>query len=390
MSSMTPSTFRVMFVINNLGRAGAQVQLINIASGLAQRGWDVTVVSLATEIDCLHRMTLEDYGVTALSLHFPDEPRWRKVFRARKLSGVIKHYRPHVLVGFTSYGIMATRLTGRLSSVPVVISSIRGQLSTRSLTVQNLIYGLTDRLCDAMVTMSTSLAGELQRARAAAASHTHVIPNCVDAKKFNTDVCRPEFRRELGIDDDHFLWLAAGRLVEQKDYPNLLHAFSILSENWPNAKLVIAGEGEQRDEITTLIRQLHLRDRVQLLGLRADMPELYSACDAFVLSSAWEGVANAVLEAMASKRPVVTTTAGGMVEVVRDGLDGFVVPIQDYLALGKAMGRIMSLPDSALAGMGDSAYNLVLKELSPSRIVDLWDDLFKNMLNKKGILPSQV
>ena len=118
------------------------------------------------------------------------------------------------------------------------------------------------------------------------------------------------------------------------------------------------------------------------------MPELYSACDAFVLSSAWEGIANAVLEAMASMRPVVTTTAGGMAEVVHDGEHGFVVPIQDHLALQKAMHRMMSLPRPTKTAMGKCAYTLVREELSPDRIAARWNDLFKHLLKRKGFFPS--
>ena len=333
-----------------------------------------------------------------LSLHFPLGKRWSSVICSKRIFPIIRRYKPHVIVGFLHQGIMTARIVGRLTGVPVVISSIRNQRSISHNTRQDLVanvlpdllFRLTDRLTDAVTTMSKRLACEFSSRGVTAASHTYVIPNCVDVRKFDTQACRAESRRELGIEDQHFFWLAAASLGRQKDYPNLLHAFSILLKRWPDARLAIAGEGDERSAITTLIQQLQLGDRVQLLGLRTDMPRIYPACDAFVLSSAWEGVANVVLEAMASKRPVVTTTAGGMSEIVDDGVRGFVVPIQDHLALENAMDKMMSLSESARRIMGESGYNWICEELSRDRIVGMWEDLFNRMLNKKGVFPTSA
>ena len=381
---MTSSTPRVMFAITGLGRGGAQSQIVNIATGLVQRGWCVTVVSCWADIDGSYHAELEDHGVTVLSLDFPSTRRWSSVICSKRIFPFIRRYRPHVLVGFLYTGIMSTRITGRLAGVPVVISSIRNERSVRHNRRQDLLFRLTDRFVDAVTTMSHLLAREFLRRGVAAASHTHVIPNGIDLRKFDADICRAELRRLLGVEDGQFLWLAAGGLREQKDYPNLLQAFSILSESWPDARLAIAGEGRLRKEVTGLVEQLNLSGRVQLLGLRTDMPRIYPACDAFVLSSAWEGVANVVLEAMACSRPVVTTTAGGISEFVRDGVHGYVVPVRDHVALKKAMDRMMILPDSSRKTMGDSCSRRIREELSRDRIVDMWEDLFKRMLNKKG------
>ena len=162
---------------------------------------------------------------------------------------------------------------------------------------------VTDGLTDAVTVLSRHLATELAHRRVAASSHVHVIPNSVDVDRFGAEVNRDQIREEMGVAEDQFLWLAVGRLDEAKDYPNLLCAFADLSHRRPDARLIVAGEGPLKSELASTILRLGIERRVHLLGLRLDMPALYAASDALVLSSAWEGMPNVVLEAMASRDP---------------------------------------------------------------------------------------
>ena len=135
---------------------------------------------------------------------------------------------------------------------------------------------------------------------------------------------RRELRQSLGIADSEFLWLAAGRFEEPKDYPNLIAALSRLvracrTHAWRLPGMVRSNcrcaNGERRPA----------RFVVRFLGFRDDVPALMAAADATVLASAWEGLPNVVIESLAVGTPIVCTDVGGIREVVDDGSSGLIV-----------------------------------------------------------------
>ena len=237
---------------------------------------------------------------------------------------------------------------------------------------------------DAVTIMSNHLASQLADRRIASRSHTFVIPNAVDVERFDTGICRSRIPQDLGVTDTQFLWLAAGRLTPAKDYPNLIRAFSVLAQRRADTQLAIAGEGPLRDDLSRQINDLGLSDHVRLLGLRDDMPDLYRASDALVLSSAWEGMPNVVLEAMASATPIVATAVGAVPELVTDGESGFVVPPGDHIALADAMERMMDLSNEDRQALGEAGYDKVRSEFSLDRVIDKWEDLFNRLLESKA------
>ena len=307
-------TRRVTFVISGLERGGAERQLVGIANALTGRGWNVTVVSYLPFSKTSLRWELNHSDVKVISLNSSAGiGRYAGLVR---VASVIRRIRPDILVGFMFHGMMTARIVGRLTRVPVIVSSVRNE---RDGLARERMMAATDRLSDAVTIMSSHLASKLTETGVARRSHTFVIPNAVDIGRFDTGVCRARTRAELGVAEDRFMWLAAGRLTPAKDYPNLIRAVSELAQRWGDVEVVIAGEGSLQDELTHQIRDLGLSDRVRLLGLRDDMPDLYRASDALVLSSAWEGMPNVVLEAMACQRPVVATAVGAVAELVMDG-----------------------------------------------------------------------
>ncbi len=373
-----PMRAHVMFVISGLEIGGAERQLVVTANALAERGWKVSVVSYLPFSATSLRWELNDSKVNTITLNSPSGiGKYGVVIKAVR---TIRRSRPDILVGFMFHGIMTARIVGRLTRVPAVVSAIHSELDTPK---RERILALTDRMTDAVTIMSDHLASRLADRRIAAPSHTFVIPNTVDFDRFRADSCRTRTRENLGVTDDQFLWLAAGRLAPEKDYPGLIRAFSILPRQHP-AHLIIAGEGLLRDDLTRQIDDLGLSDRVQLLGLRGDMPDLYRASDALVLSSEWEGMPNVVLEAMASSIPVVSTAVGAVPELVTNGESGFIVPTGDRISLADAMERMMDLPVETRRSFGEVGYNRARAEFSLDPVIDRWEDLFNRLLESKA------
>ncbi len=135
-----------------------------------------------------------------------------------------------------------------------------------------------------------------------------------------------------------------------------------------------------------LAKDLHVSARTKFLGIRRDIPELMNAADAYVMSSAWEGMPMVLLEAHASGLPVVATDVGGNREVVIDGVTGFLVPPKDPEALAQAMLRLIELPEEKRQRMREAARQHILANFSLDRVVDQWEALYRELSAKKGIV----
>jgi glycosyltransferase involved in cell wall biosynthesis len=225
--------------------------------------------------------------------------------------------------------------------------------------------------------------GNAEAVRAALLRHlaprqprVEVIPNGFDVRPSAAGRSREETRAALGVGEGETLLLAVGRLATQKDYPTLLDAFARLSGR-PGLRLAIAGDGPERPRLEQALRERPLT--VSLLGTRHDVPDLLRAADVFVLSSCIEGFPNAVGEALLAGRPVVATAAGGVPELVRDGVDGRVVPVGDAGALAAAVAALLDEP-AAAARMAASGARRVREEFSVEAMVRRTEALYRELL----------
>lgn len=166
----------------------------------------------------------------------------------------------------------------------------------------------------------------------------------------------------------------------------MLRAFRKVQHVRPASRLFIVGQGSLRAETEELAKELGLAEAVRFLGVRNDIPQLMNAADAYVMSSAWEGMPMVLLEAAAVGLPVVATDVGGNREIVRDGYTGLLVPPRDHESLARAMVHLMSLPDAARRAMGQAARAYVEAHYGLERVVDQWEKLYRNCLRCKGIV----
>ncbi len=125
-----------------------------------------------------------------------------------------------------------------------------------------------------------------------------------------------------------------------------------------------------------------LQDDIIFAGERADIPAVLSSIDIFAMSSEQEGLPNALLEAMSAAKPSVVTTAGGMKEVVQDGVTGFIVPVGDSAALARAMKKLI-IDKELSRSMGKAAREYIEKNFSIQATVRVWENLYRGLVQKK-------
>jgi glycosyltransferase involved in cell wall biosynthesis len=162
------------------------------------------------------------------------------------------------------------------------------------------------------------------------------------------------FREAVPVDPASQTLLCIGRLCAQKGQVLLVAAFASVLREHPGARLVLAGDGEMRPEVESAIRRSGLEHAIEITGWidEARVRERLRACRAMVLASFAEGLPVVLMEALAMRRPVISTFVAGIPELVRPGENGWLVPASDADALAEAMGRALRLPGAALAEMG--------------------------------------
>jgi glycosyltransferase involved in cell wall biosynthesis len=207
-----------------------------------------------------------------------------------------------------------------------------------------------------------------------------LMENAIDTREYVRRLSISEAKRSLGVRPERFLIGAVGRLSEEKNFTGLVEATNQLLRMGFDLALVIAGEGEQRLILQDLIRELGLEDRIQLLGYRSDMLEVYQAIDAFALSSLREGLPNVLLEAMALGVPVVATRIAGVPRLISDGESGVLVEPGDIDSLAQALAQLARDPDlrNRLGRAGrevvETRFDFVLRM---RRMADLYDSLLR-------------
>ena len=182
------------------------------------------------------------------------------------------------------------------------------------------------------------------------------------------------------------LWLPHGSpvvgnvaaLVPHKGQRHLIEAAAIVVTRVPDARFVIAGEGELRPALERQIKDHHLEKHVFLAGFRPDILSVHKGFDIFVMSSVTEGLGTSLLDAMACGKPIVATTAGGMPEVVADGATGLLVPPRDHQSMAEAIVKLLTNPELR-ARMGGAGLARVRAKFSAERMVQDTLDVYRRV-----------
>lgn len=236
-----------------------------------------------------------------------------------------------------------------------------------------LIFKLVDRLLAPATTqavaVSRGVADFCIRDRFIAAGRVTVIPNAIDSDwaECVNEPAVAELKKKFSIEEGDFVVGTVTRLYSPKGLPLLLEAISLLLEKDRPIKVVIVGDGEERDKIEKWIHEEGLAGSVFLTGYQNEVRPYLALMDAFAFPSKSEGFGTALLEAMAVGKPVIATDVDGMRELVRDGENGLLVPPADAVALARAI-EYLRLDPAAARRIGQQALEDSQSYLMPAHI----------------------
>ena len=212
------------------------------------------------------------------------------------------------------------------------------------------------------------------------------IYNGVDVERFNISLSPSEertLRHEIGVTESTPIVSCVARLYPVKGHKYLIDAISTVVDRMPAVHFLFIGDGPLRDSLEVQINEAGLSEVVHLLGARSDVPQLLAISELHVLASLWEGLPNALLEAMAARLPVVSTDVGGCSEVVVNGKTGILVPPSNAASLANAI--LTLLEDNALAKqLGNAGQLRVREHFSWSQNLEGYVKLYSGLLAEPG------
>ena len=232
---------------------------------------------------------------------------------------------------------------------------------------------LVDRVvCVSAAAAATFLSNGLDRAK------LMIIRNGMPHRSPGRD--RGSLRRDLGLREDQAVILTTARFTPQKDHLTLIEAASAILARHPDTFFLLAGEGPLLDQCVALAAERGVSHAVRFLGQRDDVPDLLGAADLFVLSSRFEGLPLAIIEAMDAGLPVVSTMVGGTDEVVIDGVTGRLVPPGDVAALATAVAATVG-DRQAAAAMGAAGQARFQAFFTAKRMAEETASLYGSLAN---------
>jgi len=206
-----------------------------------------------------------------------------------------------------------------------------------------------------------------------------LIYNGIDTHKFENKKDLKSLRKELNLSEEELILGNVGNLREVKDHHTLILSFHKVITLFPQAKLLIVGEGELKSSLVKLCAELGLENRVLFLGHREDVNLLLGLMDLFILSSHSEGCSISLLEAMASGKPVIATRVGGNPELILDGKTGFLVPPAEPEKLAEKTIFLLKNEDLRVK-MGDEGRRRVKVKFSLETMVKNYEELYSKVL----------
>lgn len=350
------------------GHGGASRQVIMLANNLVSRGYSVTMVALHyfnpsffkidTRINIINLTNLESNAKCPIFTRY-------KAYRK-----VLSNMHPDMTIHYNFQSVYFTVLSGVREHGKIIFAE-RGDPSNKSdyTILLRIIRSFVNPMIDGFVFQTR---GAQKFFKKKIQNKSIVIPNSVAIKD---GVYSKVTKREKTI-------VCVGRLHQQKNQILLIDAFAKIASKYPDYLLEFYGDGELREHLQCRIDTLGLTKKIILKGSVKNVFEYVRKSSLFVLSSDYEGMPNALMEAMALGVPCISTdcSPGGARDLIKDGVNGWITPIKDVKSLAEKMDYVLSNP--LIAEQAATEAMKITKTHTDMRTFNMWDEFIKSIIKK--------
>ncbi|MBP1919011.1 glycosyltransferase [Youngiibacter multivorans] len=315
--------YKILHILPSFGIGGAEKLVLNLLSKYDKDQFEIEVVCLHSRMNTIYESELDRIGAKVIYLDKKSGLNIGTIFNLNTLFRKIKPDVIHTHLYTTKYALIPAFLNRIKVRVHTVHSIAEKELNRRDIIIQKLAYrsfGFIPIAISDIVKKSIKTVYKFEAAP--------VIYNGVEVSKYyHVD----------NTDNDIIRLINVGRFSKVKNHKLLIDAIRLVAVTHKNIKLTLVGDGEERKSIEDLVDRYDLKEIVCFLGVREDIPKLLADSDIFIMSSNWEGLSLAIIEAMASGLPIISTDVGGMSEIVHNDKNGLLVESQDEQGLADAI-----------------------------------------------------
>lgn len=386
MATNVPKKIKIARIITRMDLGGAQHVVLDLSRGLNPTLFEQIVItgdggSLLPELQEIP--SIRHFVVRALDRRIGIGGLWSDLKAVRSICDLLRQERPDIVHTHTPKAGIVGRWAARLARVPKIVHTYHGfGFSAQHPRWQRTLYTGLER-CTARITDHFVVVSERNRLQAEeygilARDRCEVIRSGIDFTRFQgIRVDKPQKKMELGISPSDKVVGVVASLTPAKGLHYFLDSARKIRCEMPNVLFVMVGDGALRPQLKEQIRRLRLEDAVRMLGWRQDIPELLPVFDVFLLTSLWEGLPRAIVEALLSGIPVVASNVDGIAEVVQDGKNGYLARPGDIETLARCVIRLLR-DDSLRQRLSEFAKTSV-SAFSVQKMLKDYTKLYENM-----------
>lgn len=363
---------RIFHIIQSLNNGGCENMLLRTLPFL--REFDHTIITLKELGELAPKFAANDIPVRTVHCNnLFDIPG---IIRLQKL---VREEAPDIIITYLFHADMLGRLFLQKKTSAPIIPFLRTTYNHPRYFIARLLSRLTRSLVRHYIANSEAVKRFYVEHLGVSNNVIDVLPNGIDIQTFIPSSKNVPLGASLGIIPNDIVLISVANLHPNKGHRYLLEAFEESYQKNTNLKLLIVGDGEERSRLKEQMRGYNSRTNILFLGKRQDVPELLKLSHIFILPTLFEGMSNALMEAMATRLPVITTDIEENRELVENNKTGLLVPIKNSYALAEAIEKLIRNP-SLCAKIAQSGQSFIEKNFSLEKISNDWNTLLKQYI----------
>jgi glycosyltransferase involved in cell wall biosynthesis len=377
-----PNTrLRVLFCLDTFHVGGTELNAVRTLERLVARGIEVHIACLREDGPLRERVRKADVPVHRFRIPSLVSPR--AVSEGLRFRDFVRRGGYDVVHAHDMYSNILFVPWARAAGTASVIASRRWWNETPR-SAHRILNRWSYRFAHRVLVNSAAIGTLVREGERIGGDRVAVISNFVDEEMFKSpgDAFIASLREELGMPADAIVVGIVANLHPVKEHSVLLDAIARIAPRWPKLRVVLVGEGSCRDALRTQAHRLGIGKHIVFAGSRPHHPNTQFLFDISVLTSRNEGFPNAIVEAMAAGRPVVATAVGGVIDAVREGETGLLVPASKATALATALESLLKDPARRQA-MGAAGCARAEQLYDANRVIDSLESLYESLTTSR-------
>lgn len=368
---------KILHIQETIGSGGVERRRLSLAKHLDKNLFDQKFVCTFAKGNIPEEIRAEGFEVIPIGrLKSPLD--WKQ---HKKVQKIIEEYQPDIIHGAVFEGVTMAAINGWIKKVPIIIIEETSDPINRSWK-GNMLMKVFSRMADKVIGVSEGVTKEYLIGKLDISDKKAIaINNGVAIPREVLDVEMEKAKKEYGISENDFVIGSTGRMLQDshKRFSDLIKAFAEFSNNKANTKLLLVGDGPEKENYDKLVSELGISNKVIFTGYQSDVTLFYQMMDVFALVSAREAFGLVLAEAMLNKLPVIATKVGGMKYIVDDNKTGFLVSVYGVEDIAKKFEDLYA-DETLRKTMGAAGCKRAMKEFTEKMYVEKISNLYKSLI----------